>query len=79
MSGKENADNLRKQLGNVEKRISKLANERMALMSQISKIEQGCMHNWSNTELIKGTKDQYQRTCHNCGMIQKSKAVQVKF
>ncbi len=75
----EVATGLRREISGLEGKIGKLITKKMDLVASLTKIEDHCVHQWGQAELIKGSKVNYQRTCGWCGKTQKSKGVKVEF
>lgn len=75
----ERAKNLRTRLSQIQKRISKAANEKIELTRELEELEKSCFHQWSKVTLVKGTLDRYERECELCGRIERSKDVRVSF
>lgn len=79
MATSDKAEELRKKLALVQKRISKAANEKIELTKALETIENSCSHQWSKPQLIKGSRDSYEKSCAFCGKTVKSKGVQINW
>jgi hypothetical protein len=66
-------------LSQIQKRISKAADEKIKLTRELEELERGCFHQWSKVTLVKGTLDKYERECEFCGRKERSKDVKVSF